>query len=489
MKVSQIPASSTTRHAVIKESSQPTRKTDDKLEEGKNRDSLVQPDTQDRFDFEGIGSKVAAEDDTYDVQRSRKRRRIQQTEDLENSYMKRLAREEAKEARQRQAVREGQSGRSQQNSNEQDDIEGLGQDESSASSEDEELTVPKHEAVVGLDVSATLSKAARTVFLGNVSTLAIKSKSARKVLLNHLASSPHGVQKRDLSPKVESLRFRSTAFASGVGPKKAAFAKKELMDDTTSSTNAYVIYSSEAAAREAAAKLNGTVVLDRHLRADYAAQPGVVDHRRCIFVGNLSFVDKENVENANEAGGGQSKRSKAKEPADAEEGLWQTFSRAGAVESVRVVRDKETRVGKGFAYVQFKDENGVEAALSYNGKKFPPMLPRKLRVMRAKRTKQAAARRGSYAGGRDSKVKGSTGKFGIGEDRASLNAKSLSERRKAGPRKSNGFVFEGHRASGSGGSKSGNLKIKKKGTVKPSTRSSRRGSAFKAAGGKRKRDG
>lgn len=487
MKVSQIPASNTTRHAVIEESSQPTHQIDDKLE-GKNRDGLVLSGTQDRSDFEGIGNEVAAEDDTHDVQRSRKRRRIQQTEDLESSYMKRLAREEAKEARQRQAVRGAQNGRSQQNSDEQGDIEGLRQDVSSSSSEDEELTVPKHEAVVGSDVSATLSKAARTVFLGNVSTLAIKSKSARKVLLNHLASFLHGMQKHDPPPKVESLRFRSTAFASGVGPKKAAFAKKELMDDTTSSTNAYVIYSSEAAARLAAAKLNGTVVLDRHLRADYAAHPGVVDHRRCIFVGNLSFVDKENVENANEAEGRQPKRSKAKEPADAEEGLWRTFSRAGAVESVRVVRDKETRVGKGFAYVQFKDENGVEAALSYNDKKFPPMLPRKLRVMRAKRTKQAAARRGSYVGGRDSKVKGSMGKFGIGEDRASLNARSLSERRQAGSRKSNSFIFEGHRASGSGGSKSGNLKIKGKRTVKPSTRSSRRGSAFKAAGGKRKRD-
>jgi nucleolar protein 12 len=489
VKVSQIPASNTTSRAAIKESSQPTHKIDDKLEEGKKRDGLVRSGAQDKSDFEGIGNEIAAEGDAYDVQRSRKRRRIQQTEDLESSYMKRLAREEGKEARQRQAVRGAQNGRPRQNSKEQGDIEGLRHDESSASSEDEELTVPKHETVDGLDASATSSKAARTVFLGNVSTLAIKSKSARKVLLNHLASFLHGTQKHDPSSKVESLRFRSTAFASGVGPKKAAFAKKELMDDTTSSTNAYVVYSSEAAARVAAAQLNGTVVLDRHLRADYAVHPSVVDHRRCIFVGNLSFVDKENVENANEAEGGQSRRSKAKQPADAEEGLWRTFSRAGAVESVRVVRDKETRVGKGFAYVQFKNENGVEAALSYNDKKFPPMLPRKLRVMRAKKTKQAAARRGSYAGGRDFQVKGSISKFGVGGDRGPLNARWLGEGRQAGPRKSNSFVFEGHRASGSGGSKSGNLKIKKKRTVKPNTRSSRRGSAFKVAGGKRKQDG
>jgi nucleolar protein 12 len=334
-----------------------------------------------------------------------------------------------------------------------------------------------------------LSKAARTVFLSNVSTAAIKSKSAKKVLLTHLASPLHTLQKHDPAPKVESLRFRSTAFASGVGPKRAAFAKKELMDDTTASTNAYVVYSSEPAAQVAASRLNGSIVLDRHLRADYAAQPAVIDHRRCVFVGNLSFVDKENVENMNAGEDGKPRRSRAKEPADAEEGLWRTFSRAGTVESVRVVRDKETRVGKGFAYVQFKDENGVEAALLCNDKKFPPMLPRKLRVMRAKRPKQATTKRGPYADGRELKTNDRSGKFGSRGNRASLDPRSSGERREGGPRKSNSFVFEGHRASSSGGSKPGALKTKKRRAVKPSTRSSRRGSAFKAAGRKRKREG
>lgn len=45
-----------------------------------------------------------------------------------------------------------------------------------------------------------------------------------------------------------------------------------------------------------------------------------------------------------------------------------------------------TRVGKGFAYIQFHDANAVEKALLYDGQKFPPMLPRVLRVTRAKRS-------------------------------------------------------------------------------------------------------
>jgi nucleolar protein 12 len=403
--------------------------------------------------------------------------------------MNRLAREEAKEELQRQAVRRVQNGHLQQSKEENFEPVTPGQEESSASSEGDDVTIPQHEAIAGLDASATLSKAARTVFLSNVSTAAIKSKSAKKVLLTHLASPLHTLQKHDPAPKVESLRFRSTAFASGVGPKRAAFAKKELMDDTTASTNAYVVYSSEPAAQVAASRLNGSIVLDRHLRADYAAQPAVIDHRRCVFVGNLSFVDKENVENMNAGEDGKPRRSRAKEPADAEEGLWRTFSRAGTVESVRVVRDKETRVGKGFAYVQFKDENGVEAALLCNDKKFPPMLPRKLRVMRAKRPKQATTKRGPYADGRELKTNDRSGKFGSRGNRASLDPRSSGERREGGPRKSNSFVFEGHRASSSGGSKPGALKTKKRRAVKPSTRSSRRGSAFKAAGRKRKREG
>jgi nucleolar protein 12 len=277
---------------------------------------------------------------------------------------------------------------------------------------------------------------------------------------------------------VESLRFRSTAFVSGAGPKKAAFAKGELMDQTTKSTNAYVVYTTELAAQTAAAKLNGNVVLDRHLRADSLAMPTKIDHRRCIFIGNLSFVDEETQDPKNDDG--SERRPKAKIPADAEEGLWRAFAKAGKVESVRMVRDKETRVGKGFAYVQFYDENAVEAALLMNDKKFPPMLPRKLRVMRAKRTKQ------KVIGGRDSSMdprRRSTDRYSK-QDKRFGNRSKLASRAAAKPRTKEGVVFEGHRASKA--SRESNLvsKHRKRHAVKPSTRSSKRGAAYKAAGGK-----
>jgi nucleolar protein 12 len=129
------------------------------------------------------------------------------------------------------------------------------------------------------------------------------------------------------------------------------------MDATTRSTNAYVVYSDPACVRAAVKQLNGTTVLDRHIRVDSVAHPAMVAHRRCVFVGNLGFVDDETVLNTKVSSDGKQtteKKKRTKAPMDVEEGLWRVFGeKAGKVESVRVVRDAATRVGKGFAYVQF----------------------------------------------------------------------------------------------------------------------------------------
>jgi nucleolar protein 12 len=343
---------------------------------------------------------------------------------------------------------------------------------------------PQHESLSSsfpVNASET-EKSRRTVFLGNVSIEAIKSKSARKVLLNHLSSSLYKLEPTDTLHKIESLRFRSTAFATGVGPKRATYAKKELMEETSHSTHAYVVYTTEAAAQRSATSLNGTVVLDRHLRTDLVARPADIDHRRCVFVGNLGFVDEEMVETEAESGIKERKR-KRKQPADAEEGLWRTFSKAGKLESVRVIRDKSTRIGKGIAYVQFHDENGVEAALLYNDKKFPPLLPRKLRVTRARRRKNIST---PSSGLKDRSPQSDM----RGKAMSSRNTKGLfSAKGQSGGRahKPTSFVFEGHRATKPAEHVANGRSKKRKHAAKPTTRSSRRGAAFKAAGGKRQR--
>lgn len=228
-----------------------------------------------------------------------------------------------------------------------------------AGSEEEEKEsdseVPVHESLAAegknKDKNDEIDKANRTVFLSNVASEAVSNKAAKRTLEAHLTS----VLDKDATPaqKIESIRFRSVAFSGGALPKRAAYITKAVMQETTKSANAYVVFSTPAAARKVVAELNGTVVLERHLRVDSVAHPSPTDHRRCVFVGNLGFVDDETITTVDESGETvQKKRTKV--PADIEEGLWRTFGKqAGKVENVRVIRDPKTRVGKGFAYVQF----------------------------------------------------------------------------------------------------------------------------------------
>jgi nucleolar protein 12 len=137
-----------------------------------------------------------------------------------------------------------------------------------------------------------------------------------------------------------------------------------------------------------------------------------------------------------------------------------------------------------------QDENSVEAALLHNDKKFPPLLPRKLRVTRARAVKRNAVAKGP--------PKSSNGvynpKISTRERSMQGRARKMLGRAGAAHVKKDGFmgldvkapesyVFEGHRASrgqGLSGLKLGGSG-KKKG--KPRNRSSKRAAAWKASGG------
>lgn len=356
--------------------------------------------------------------------RARKRKRDQEEEALENEYVQRLHEARDEERRDSKRAKQANGGAKDSDAEDSDteDSENEDSDDKDKDAEDtdsESDAPPMHESLVsGEDKAASsstaadLERASRTVFLGNVSTTAITSPSARRTLEKHLSSvlnpdpedegnndehssssssdSEDGVDAKQSSDsngaaatakgrtkrqvkrrRIESLRFRSIPFATTSMPKRAAYATSAIMTATTAATHAYAVYPTEADARLAVSRLNGTIVLGRHLRADSVAHPSPVDHRRCVFVGNLNFVDDEsvyrtrNVEEKDEDGdsgkrkkGGKfretTREKRTKVPGDVEEGLWRVFGeKAGKVESVRVVRDEKTRVGKGFAYVQF----------------------------------------------------------------------------------------------------------------------------------------
>ncbi|KEQ70369.1 hypothetical protein M436DRAFT_53774, partial [Aureobasidium namibiae CBS 147.97] len=452
---------------------------DDELESEDDSDAHV-PDVKDAQ----AAAQAALESN------NRKRKRKDKEPELEDVYMDKLGREEekaiAKAKEDRNSKRQKKEKKADKDSDDSDSDE-----EDSDRADAMEMSPPPVHETLEPDNDSDLVKAQRTVFIGNVSAEAITSKTAKKTLMRHLESFFEDIadaEKGQPAHSVESLRFRSTAYASAI-PKKAAFAKKEIMVETTRSTNAYAVYSSNALAREAAKRLNGTVALDRHIRVDEVAHPAKTEPRRCVFVGNLGFVDDEsNIDKAN-AEEGKGTRKGNKTPSDVEEGLWRTFSTCGKVESVRVPRDPQTRVGKGFAYVQFTAKNAVEAALLLNEKKFPPMLPRKLRVTRAKTIKRnvkpgsnavkapGAASKGIYNPKADPVMQSNMGRAGklMGRAAAAQGFKTPES-----------FIFEGHRAK-AGAGKSG-LKLggsgKKKG--KPRTRSSNRAAAWKAGGGKKR---
>jgi nucleolar protein 12 len=312
--------------------------------------------------------------------KERKRKRKDEHDDLEGKYMRKLAEEEAREDRQEKR-RKGEAGKAINTSPSPSPSQAAKDSEA----EDNE-NPPVHESLQKPDehVDIELDKANRTLFLGNVSIEAITSSKAKKLLISHLETPLSQLDTSTGPHKIESIRFRSTPFSTGAKPKRAAYITQSLMSATAKNTNAYAVYTTPLASRTALKALNGSVVLNRHLRVDSVAHPSPVDHRRCVFVGNLGFVDDETVVNTN-AEGETTTKKRYKVPSDTEEGLWRVFGEhAGKVESVRVPRDDKTRVGKGFAYVQFYDENDVESALLLNEKKFPPMLPRALRVSRAK---------------------------------------------------------------------------------------------------------
>lgn len=161
--------------------------------------------------------------------------------------------------------------------------------------------------------------------------------------------------------------------------------------------------------------------------------------------------------------------------------------------------------------LSLQNEIAVEKALAYNEKSFPPLLPRVLRVTRAKKMTKSSltkpqprkkadetmASKVNYVPKMDSAKQSLSGRAGKLLGRA--GAAYLKGRQSVGApflkgagnatRTPEQIVFEGYRASSKQGQGVKNRGPKKKQQQqqpgKPGTRSSRQGSAFKAKGGRK----
>ena len=185
----------------------------------------------------------------------------------------------------------------------------------------------------------------RTVFVGNVPASNLKPAELKRFF-------------RDAG-KVESVRVRSLAIAGAKveqagnqgAVRKACFITGALDSNASTTCNAYIVFKNVESV-EKALEFNGKVFNDHHLSVDRATASGEGtkrnDHRRSVFVGNICFTASE-------------------------EDLYRFFLSQvgeGSVDRVRLIRDSETRMGKGIGYVSFKSPMNVLSALALDGKDF-----------------------------------------------------------------------------------------------------------------------
>ncbi|EFA77185.1 hypothetical protein PPL_12393 [Heterostelium album PN500] len=129
---------------------------------------------------------------------------------------------------------------------------------------------------------------------------------------------------------IKTARFRSLPVSKEGANRKATYINKEF-HEKRETCNAYVVYSKEEEAQKAADETNGTLFKERHIRVDLASNKhNKGKDENTVFVGGIPYE----LEN---------------------EDLFKLFEdNIGDVMSVRIVRDKLTGLGKGFAYVEFK---------------------------------------------------------------------------------------------------------------------------------------
>ncbi|TFK52651.1 hypothetical protein OE88DRAFT_1658029 [Heliocybe sulcata] len=189
--------------------------------------------------------------------------------------------------------------------------------------------------------------------------------------------------------------------------KKIAFRHHELHPDVDT-VNVYVVFAYPVpspkagdtmdpfeAARLCVQRCNSSIFSDHTLRVDHVGKAKAAgtagspadDTKSTLFVGNIDFACKEEDLRAffealmstergappsSDLHGGDDSGERTVRP-----GTWVT--------RVRIIRDKDTQLGKGFAYVQFSDRDCVDEVLGLEESKLK-FAKRKLRVQRCRST-------------------------------------------------------------------------------------------------------
>lgn len=236
------------------------------------------------------------------------------------------------------------------------------------------LQVKKDRKVQRQKKKFDFEKNSRTIFLGNVPNK-LDIKEIEKLFKN--------------CGPIESARIRNVVPSKEkLAPKVALITGK--MHPKIDSVNAYIVFKENPDDKcvSEALKMNGKLIEGHHLRVDRAVKPmakkeTLTSRKKSIFVGNLRFDIRD-------------------------DDLINHFKSIGTVNHVRIVRDRATGLGKGFAFVVFDERASVKKAITeMNNTKF------KGREMRIKKVEED----GKDAKGRKKNENGKTHGGANQEDR------------------------------------------------------------------------
>ncbi|XP_069362937.1 uncharacterized protein [Maniola hyperantus] len=164
----------------------------------------------------------------------------------------------------------------------------------------------------------------RTLFVGNVPFSGKTKKEMKKIF------SKYG--------QIETVRIRTVPIKDARDTPKLAIIKKELHPDRTT-VHVYIRFSTTLAVQKALVE-NNTVLNGCHLRVQPSETSGVPHDPKCsIFVCNIPFTLED-------------------------EALRVKFEKCGELESVRILRNRNTCSGSGNGFVNFKSKDGVKLALA-----------------------------------------------------------------------------------------------------------------------------
>uniref|UniRef100_A0A3Q4H328 RNA binding motif protein 34 n=1 Tax=Neolamprologus brichardi TaxID=32507 RepID=A0A3Q4H328_NEOBR len=249
---------------------------------------------------------------------------------------------------------------------------------------DTEYWVMKRQRLKASKAQESLKKN-RTVFVGNL-PISCTKKTLRSLF-------------RDKG-SIESIRFRSVVREDPSMSRKVAAIKRKV-HPKKQSINAYVVFKDEDGITKALERNGMEIEKDFHIRVDRVADSSSHDHKRSVFVGNLSFDINELT-------------------------FRRHFEECGTVEAVRLVRDKNSGLGKGFGYVLFESTDSVQLALKLDGSKLEG------RSIRVKRSLKKEKQKSNDYGKATTRKTGKTLKTGSGRERAAGRGAFKSPRKVMG---------------------------------------------------------